>query len=297
MHNIKRIFEEFNNKNYEEVIKLSENEKDVQTIVLRTFSFAFLNDYKMAIQCLKDNEELLSKNLGKLIEMHMEICFQFNKFSDALDALNHYEEYPYVSQEVEEKFIYYKDKIKKELDRLSNKKDDDESLKELLASNNTNKVIEGITRIKTLEEANYHKKALNEILSGNLNFKVKALAIIMLIDLKFDDLIKVKKNDDIITIKPCTILPFFETRKFKALINKANETQDITYAKTFETILAAYYMANLPYEVEDDENDLFQACDLLVRKYLMMPTNKMMPSPIVIKLMADIEKANELFSI
>lgn len=297
MSKIKQIIEEFNNKNYIEVIKLSENEIDDQIVFLRVLSYAFLNEYEQSIECIKANEKKLSKNLAKLIQVHMEICFQFDKFNDAFDALQHYEEYPYVSQEVEEQFRYYKNKIKKQLNQVSNKKDDDELIKELLNSGNINEIIEGIGKIKNKDDAYFHMQSLNNILIGNFNFKAKALIIILLIDLKFNEIIKVKKNDEVISIKPCTILPFYTTRKFKSLLFNANQLNDVTYAKTFESILAAFYMSKLPYDVDDDEKDLFQACDLLVRKYLMMPTNKMMPSPTVIKLMSDIEKANEMFSI
>lgn len=281
----------FRNGEYDKVIDNTNDTKNEDKLFVRAISFGLSNRYKEAVETLKNNEEILKNNLKKLIDVHIEICFWANELIDAQKALEHYEEYPYESQEVEEKFSYYKKEIEKRIKSANKNFYSEDDLIKFLRSKNAEQIQIAIAEIKRLDITPYIDDLLNVCLT-ELDESTRCLALILLYEKRYDKKVRYTWHKKVIEVIPATLKTPFQDPKFNRLLTKCAEVKDTTFTETFQSLLATYYLYQFPMSVEAEEDDIYTAVEIVTRKYLAWPQNKMRQSPKVEQLIKDIELAN-----
>ena len=89
-------------KNYDLVIKLTENSNDAISLFYRLSALLAVGKSEDALNLIKSKRLIMQKRLALLIKFHIEILCLLKRFDEAYDELKYYEELPYESQEVEE---------------------------------------------------------------------------------------------------------------------------------------------------------------------------------------------------
>ncbi len=282
------------NQDYAKVILLSENSNDIDILLMRANAFCMLNQYENAINCLIKNEKILIEKMPQLIDMHMFICLSNKKYFEALEALKHYEDYPYFSQEVEEKFIEYKKIIKLEYEK-NQKNEEDDNIEAMLSSNDNERIQNAINILKKENFLPYVGQ-LEKIMVDSNDILTRIMTLSLFIDKKYSSNVKYKMDNKIIDVVPKEVKAIINDDIFNNLLKKCRQYKDMAYSKVFEQLLATYAFYYFPFGLKYDENSLFEALDILTKKYLRMPNNKRRPSPEVEKIIAEIEKANCSFN-
>ena len=107
--------EYLNKKDFDKVIEINKDKKDEKSLYYLLLSYIGKNDVENANKFIKKNRlALFSYNPKGLIKADIELSLAEADFINAREKLEIYENFPYVNQEIEELFIFYKDKIKKE---------------------------------------------------------------------------------------------------------------------------------------------------------------------------------------
>ena len=79
-------------REYDLVIKITENSKDPDSLFYRISALLGIGKGDKALETLKENREILKKNLYLLIKVHIDLLIILNKFDEAhyiLKLLDH----------------------------------------------------------------------------------------------------------------------------------------------------------------------------------------------------------------
>ncbi len=255
----------FDEKKYDQVILKINDSKDKDLLFIKAMAYAFLNDYDKAISTLKDNEELLNKDLVKLIDTHINICLYFNNVNDALLALQHYEEYPYISQEVEEKYAEYK----KEILEFNKRKQSlsVEEIKQLLTSNNDAKIEKALS-ILPMYRLEIFASYLQDIMLNYKKESIRTLVLILLSENKYAEKVDFNWHGEIISVIPKDIPTLLNDKTYMYCINLAKKSKEVQFIDLFNNILTLYGLYYYPRKISADKNLLYEDICLIIDKML-----------------------------
>lgn len=100
---MKEIKEAFEKKDYFKVLELTKESKDYEGILYHLSALMGLSRFTEAIAYLKQNQDILySNNPLRTLDTCFSLRFYLKQFDEAYDDLAEFNDYPYVSQAVEE---------------------------------------------------------------------------------------------------------------------------------------------------------------------------------------------------
>ena len=112
MDNLESLFQK---KEYDLVIKLTELSLEPKERFLRISSFVSLGKIDQALDEIEKYQKLIEgKYPFQLMKLHFELLLSKKLYDEARIALTHYENLPYISQEVEEYMVEMKKRIEDE---------------------------------------------------------------------------------------------------------------------------------------------------------------------------------------
>ena len=267
MDNLKTLMDK---RNYNLVIKITENSKDSTDLFYRISAYTALGQLENALNVIKDNRKILEKKLDLLIKIHFQLLFMLNRFDEARDEMDKYYQLPYYSQAVEEKLNSLPKEIaKKEKESYMmsnhNKFIDDT----LLNPKNSDDVISAVELINDEDLYKFSNKIQN-VLTSDISREVKNYIIFRMIKAKvnFEFLYKINE-DEIIKINPLNAKNPFESDIFKDVCNKLSSlSKNPSLQKNMFDVLMIYISNQFPYDINFEPLFMFYAikligCDLL----------------------------------
>lgn len=267
MDNLKTLMDK---RNYNLVIKITENSKDSTDLFYRISAYTALGQLENALNVIKDNRKILEKKLDLLIKIHFQLLFMLNRFDEARDEMDKYYQLPYYSQAVEEKLNSLPKEIaKKEKESYMmsnhNKFIDDT----LLNPKNSDDVISAVELINDEDLYKFSNKIQN-VLTSDISREVKNYIIFRMIKAKvnFEFLYKINE-DEIIKINPLNAKNPFESDIFKDVCNKLSSlSKNPSLQKSMFDVLMIYISNQFPYDINFEPLFMFYAikligCDLL----------------------------------
>lgn len=267
MDNLKTLMDK---RNYNLVIKITENSKDSTDLFYRISAYTALGQLENALNVIKDNRKILEKKLDLLIKIHFQLLFMLNRFDEARDEMDKYYQLPYYSQAVEEKLNSLPKEIaKKEKESYMmsnhNKFIDDT----LLNPKNSDDVISAVELINDEDLYKFSNKIQN-VLTSDISREVKNYIIFRMIKAKvnFEFLYKINENE-IIKINPLNAKNPFESDIFKDVCNKLSSlSKNPSLQKSMFDVLMIYISNQFPYDINFEPLFMFYAikligCDLL----------------------------------
>lgn len=264
-------------KQYDLIIKATENTTDSEALYYRIIAFASLCKFDEAINVINLNKKLLQeKSLKTLITLHIDILLLDNRFDEAYRAYDYYRELPYHSQEVEEITNAIPSKIQAAIKKsYSSFKDalSDDEIKKMLKSKDMNEVITGIDAIK---DKNY-LSFLNEIKDILVNFpkqSIRSFALMFLVERKHSSEVSFLSFNGMMNVVPNTLIPPFAEGDFERIQRKLTHGEkDTTLIENSIHILSSVLIYIFPHKINETDDIIIAAIHFLAKKALLQQTD------------------------
>ena len=281
-------------KQYDLVLKLTENSQDPTYLFYRVSALLATGKAEESLKTITDNRLILESNLAILVRVHLEILCLLGRFEEAYQELKHYEELPYVSQQVEEILRampkYIRDEERKS---FGSKEMDNEQVIELLRSDNMDDVIIGLDIVRDREVRDFVHELKWLMCNHNLQ-SMRSFALLILVQKKYDQEVAFKHIDEIINVVPSELEPPFVGEDFNHLVKRLSlDFNNPSLSDNATQILSTYIMYIYPKKYEDSEDEMVEALYEISSSYLHNTENGDLASRCQLKKI-DIGRVEEL---
>ena len=253
-------------KNYELVIKLTENSNDAIALFYRLSALLAVGQSEEALNLIKTKRLILQKRLGLLIKFHIEILCLLKRFDEAYEELRYYEELPYESQEVEELIKQMPAYIRKEEKATYRPPVDEEELRVKLLCHNDEDVLAALDQIKNLP-INKFLINLFQLTKTHPRQIIRSFALLVLVNQKYDKEVPFLHYGEIMKVIPAELDDPFVVPGYSSLEEFSFALQsmyhDPSIANNALNIISSYLLFSYP-----DKLDLTPDESLIVFGYL-----------------------------
>ena len=256
-------------KEYELVIKLTNNSLEVYDLFYRVSAFLALFRLQEALEVIDNNRRIMEHDLPALIKIHIELLCLAGEFNEARKELNYYSNLPYHSQQVEEilrdmpEFILKEEKMNNSLHALN-----DQEILAKLTSKNAQEVIIGLDNLRIRDVIPFLKYISNILVNFPVQ-SVRSFALLLLVQKEVDRDLSFNSLDKIIKINPKHLLPPFDEKHFNQRIKRIEQKfNDPSLSQTAVQIYSSYLLYIYPSNPIDDEDLLFAALYAISLSYL-----------------------------
>ena len=256
-------------KQYDLVIKLTENSTDRTYLFYRISAFLALGKPLESLDVIKNNREELEKDLSILIKIHIEILCIIGKFDEAYEEMERYKNLPYVSQQVEELLTSLPKYIREEEKKaISGKEMGDEQVKKLLHSSEMNDVIIGLDIVRERDIFKYLEDLKWLMVNHHLQ-SLRSFSLFVLVQKNVEGMFKFKHIDRIIEVNPRLLTPPFVGEPFNGLVKRISvEFKDPSVSENAIQILSTHLMFIYPEDITYSEEEIVEALYQVSSAYL-----------------------------
>ena len=263
-------------KQYDLVIKLTENSTDRTYLFYRISAFLALGKPLESLEVIKNNRSELEKDLSILIKIHIEILCIIGRFDEAYEEMERYKNLPYVSQQVEELLVSLPKYIREEERKmLSQKEMGDEQVKKLLRSPEMNDVIIGLDMVRERDILKYLED-LKWLMINHKSQSIRSFSLFVLVQKKIEGLFKFKHIDKIIDVNPSLLTPPFVGEPFNGLVKRLSvEFNDPSISENAIQILSTHIMFIYPEDIPNSDDEIIEALYQISSTYLQSKKEKL----------------------
>ena len=256
-------------KQYDLVIKLTENSTDRTYLFYRISAFLALGKPLESLEVIKSNRSELEKDLSILIKIHIEILCIIGKFEEAYEEMERYKNLPYVSQQVEELLASLPKYIREEERKmLSGKEMGDDQVKKLLHSPEMNDVIIGLDIVRERDVLIFLED-LKWLMINNPQQSLRSFSLFVLVQKNIEGVFKFKHIDRIIEVNPSLLTPPFVGEPFNGLVKRLSvEFNDPSISENAIQILSTHIMFIYPEDIQYSDEEIIEALYQVSSTYL-----------------------------
>lgn len=262
-------------KDYELVIKLTENSIDLNYLFYRISAFLALGRGEEALSVIKNNRKILEADLPLLMKIHIEILCLLSNFDEAYEEIKYYENLPYVSQEVEEvlrdlpKYIRQQEKNSLSSNFVSN-----DELKKRLASDDQNVVLPSLDLLRD-RDINMFLDDIQRILKDFPKQSIRSFALLLLVQKSINKDFKFNHMGEEIIVNPSKLEPPFIGDEFNSFVRELqNELKNPAANENAIQILSSYIIYTYPIKLEINYAVLIEALRSISFEYLRIDEEK-----------------------
>lgn len=263
----------FNKKEYDLILDLTKDSVDPKELLMRISCLVIKGEVDKALDEIEKNQSLIeSKYQLRLMKLHFELLLSKKLFDEARLALKHYENLPYVSQEVEEFMREMKDRIEdEERPKTHPKFELDEVLDILEKETDQGKISQVLFSLKNYNVNIYIDSLKIFMKREDVNPNFRTYALILLIDEKVNEEVELLSRKGIVKVNPTKINPPFMSKEFnevcKLITEKANH--DISMTETALHLFNCYIIDTYPEQIYNiDLDKLASAFIKIAESYL-----------------------------
>lgn len=237
-------------KNYNLVIKLTENSNDAIALFYRLSALLAVGQSEEALNLIKTKRLIMQKRLSLLIKFHIEILCLLKRFDEAYEELKYYEELPYESQEVEEVLRSMPTYIRNEEKAAYKRPIDDDELREMLVNGNDGEILASLDRIKGLVDFTPFLLGILKVAQSHKRQVIRSIALLVLVYKKYDKEVKFLHHDQMINVVPAElddpfIIPGYSSiEEFSYALQ--SEYHDPSIADNALNVISSYLLYNYP---------------------------------------------------
>ena len=271
---VNRIEELYEQKNFDLLIKLVGSSFDPKERFLVLSALVQLGKRKEALDEIDKYQAILeTSHPFQLMKMHFELLLSEKLFDEARIKLRHYENLPYISQEVEEFLRDMKVRIE---DEAHAKKGStliplDEVFETLETGTNQAEIAQTVFNLK-----NYNINLLIDCLRiflkrSDVHPNFRTYVLIYLVDQKLDCEIEVLIQGKIVVVNPAKITPPFMHQDFNEVCRQITifAEQDTSITETALHLFNCYILDTYPEDIyQDGIIELAQAFVYIAMGYL-----------------------------
>ena len=272
MDNLKTLMDRHE---YELVVKLTEGSKQMDYLFYRISALLALTRGEEAVECIRNNREILQGELSLLMKVHIEILCLLERFDEAYDELEYYKNLPYVSQEVEELIHDFPKMIRDEEKKAAGSKSlSDDEIKIRLKSDKQDVVLPAIDMVRGRDIQLF----LNEFQNIMVRFprqSIRSFALLLLVQKHVDKEFDFDHNGQVIKVNPSKLNPPFVGSEFNAFIKRLqNEIKNPAVSEDAIQILSSYIIYIYPENISAQDDVLIEALRSISNEYLKVDETK-----------------------
>ena len=268
----------FSKKEYQLVLDLTKESKDPKELLMRVSCLTILGKTDEALDEIEAKQSLIETHYQlRLMKLHFELLLSKKLFDEARLALKHYENLPYVSQEVEEFMREMKDRIEEESHPKSAQKFELDEIYDILEKEtDQGKISQVLFSLKNYNINIYIDSLKIFMVREDVNPNFRTYALILLIDEKFNEDVKFKSSEGIIVVNPTKLEPPFMSKNFnevcKQIVKEANNNVSLT--ETALHLFNCYIIDTYPSDIyKDGTAKLASAFIAIANEYLGQDTS------------------------
>ena len=253
----------FNKKEYALILDLTKDSKDPKELLMRISCLVIQGKIDEALDEIEKNQSLIEKEYQlRLMKTHFELLLSKKLFDEARLALKHYENLPYVSQEVEEFMRDMKTRIEDESHPKSHQSFNlDEIYDVLEKETDSAKISQVLFSLKNYNLNIYIDSLKIFMKREDVNPNFRTYALIVLVDAKFDEEVGFLSRNGLISVNPARIAPPFMTPTFnetcKLITEKCNH--DVSMIETALHLFNCYVIDTYPEDIYKDGPELMSS--------------------------------------
>ena len=259
-------------KNYNLVIKLTENSNDAIALFYRLSALLAVGQSEEALNIIKTKRLIMQKRLSLLIKFHIEILCLLKRFDEAYEELKYYEELPYESQEVEEVLRSMPTYIRNEEKAAYKRPIDDDELRKMLVNGNDGEILASLDRIKNLVDFAPFLLGILKVAQTHKRQVIRSIALLVLVYKKYDKEVKFLHHDKMITLIPADlddpfIIPGYSSiEEFSYALQ--SEYHDPSIADNALNVISSYLLYNYPDKLDLNKEESLVIFGYLAKKLL-----------------------------
>lgn len=250
MDNLDSLFE---SKEYSLILELTKDSRDPKELLMRISCLVILGKSDEALDEIEKNQSIIeTKYLLRLMTMHFELLLSKKLFDEARIELKHYENLPYVSQEVEEFLRDIKDRIEDEAHPKSRQKFELDEIYDILEKEHENAKISQVLFSLKNYNLNIYIDSLKIFLKReDVHPNFRTYALMLLIDEKYDGEVEFLSRSGIVKLNPTKITPPFMTKEFNETCRLITEKcmHDISMTETALYLFNCYIIDTYPEDI------------------------------------------------
>lgn len=254
---------------YELVVKLTVNSDDCTSLFYRISALLVLGKGEEALECIKTHRNILETQMNLLIKIHIEILCILTRYDEAFEVLDYYKNKPYESQEVEELLKDMPKYIRLEEKKASSFRGmDDEVLNNKLKSKDADTILMAIDIVKERDIV----KFIDNIKKLLLNFpkqSIRSLVLLLLVQKKYDCVVRFNHLGDIIDVNPSLLEPPFVGTFFNSIIKEVDSSfKNPALRENAIQILSTHLLYIYPNRLDIGINVIIEALYQISNQYL-----------------------------
>ena len=258
-------------KNYELVIKLTENSNDAISLFYRLSALLAVGQSEEALNLIKTKRLIMQKKLALLIKFHIEILCLLKRFDEAYDELKYYEELPYESQEVEEVLRSMPAYIRNEEKSVYIPPMDEDALREKLLKGNDGEILAALNQIKAMQIGPFLLNIF-KLTTSHKRQIIRSIALLVLVYQKYDKEVKFLHHDKIITVVPSELEDPFIVPGYSSIEEFAFALQsayhDPSISDNAINVISSYLLYNYPDKLDLNPDESLVLFGYIAKKLL-----------------------------
>lgn len=277
----------FNKKQYDLIAKLTEESSDPKERFLRLSSLVILGKDNEALDEIEAHQSLFDKAYPfKTMRLHFELLFKNNMYDEAKIALKHYQDLPYISQEVEEylrelpELIENRNKTSQKMIPL------DEICDRFESEKDSDLLLEALSYLKVYNIKNMIDSLKVFLTRKEVRQDLRAFALFALMEQDYPNEISFLSLEGVVKVVPKKLKTPFENKDFLDLSKKIEQlsSRNVTLNETATQLCASYVIDTFPSNIYADGIDnLAEAVVSLAKDYIREESSDLKPEILLLK--------------
>lgn len=263
-----------NEHKYSDILSLTNNKEDADSISYRISAYIGLSNYKEALKEIKIHNDLLyKKNPLATMNLHLELLLELKMYAEAIEMHHNYSERPYISQQVEEFLREVPNKIIKSQKR-NEAQDlflDEIKVNELFVKSKDEALLtNAIYHLKKLELSPYLTSLATLLKRSDVSDDIKTLALLITVMKKVNKDIVIKKNKKEFKINPIKLEAPYAMKQYKEIMELIIKlSKDPTIESVATNLFNQYVLISFPGLIfNDTSKKMAVAFIALAKRYL-----------------------------
>ena len=243
----------FNKKEYDLVLDLTKDSTDPKELLMRISCLVIQGKIDSALDEIEKNQSLIEKEYQlRLMKLHFELLLSKKLFDEARLALKHYQDLPYVSQEVEEFMREMVERIEEESHPKSHQKFELDEIYDILEKDtDQGKISQVLFSLKNYNLNIYIDSLKIFMTRKDVNPNFRTYALILLVDEKFNEDVEFLSRNGLVKVNPTKIIAPFMSPSFNETCRLITEkcNHDISMIETALHLFNCYIIDTYPDDI------------------------------------------------
>ena len=274
MDNLESLFDK---KEYDLVLDLTKESNDPKELLMRISCLVIQGKIDAALDEIEAHQSLIEKEYQlRLMKLHFELLLSKKLFDEAYLALKHYQDLPYVSQEVEEFMNEMLERIDEESHPKSRQKFELDEIYDILEKeSDQGKISQVLFSLKNYNLNIYIDSLKIFIKREDVNPNFRTYALILLVDEKFNEDVEFLSRNGIIKVNPTKIMAPFMSPSFNETCRLITEkcNHDVSMIETALHLFNCYIIDTYPEDIYGVGVDLLSSAFIRIAESYLNKTH------------------------